>query len=115
MATSLETYYNDKGAYPAGDANGGILGCTPDDVTLCPWGGEFVDKNGTIYMVKLPSDPAAGDHYYYRKSGSGYQLYAALENTNDADYHAGGYAGTNCAGSGTLLCTYGIASTNLTP
>lgn len=115
IAQALELYYNDKGRYPNSDGNGNISGCGTGDASLCPWGEQFSDSKGTIYMVKLPADPGAGRKYYYRKSGVNYQLYAGFENTEDPDYNASGYSGTNCASTGTFICNYGIASSNLAP
>ena len=115
---ALEAYFNDKGRYPNDDGLGKIKGCTPDDDTVCPWGEEFVDKNGTIYMITLPADPTSGLSYYYDVLGSSnaqYQLYARLENTLDSDVPKDGsnnpqvYSGLSC---GSKLCNYGIASTN---
>ena len=119
MALALETYFNDKGKYPNDDGTGRIMGCAPDDVSLCDWNTEFKDKNGTIYMVTLPADPG-GLSYYYDVLGAtngSYQLYARLENTLDSDVtkdvngNPQAYTGLSC---GAKLCNYGIASTNTT-
>ncbi len=118
IATALEAYYSDKGAYPAGDANGQIVGCGALDLQVCSWGGEFKDKNDTLYMVLMPKDPSSLlQRYYYVGATSTYKLYARLENTQDAGngVDQDGYASTNCATSGTQECTYGISSTNTSP
>jgi type II secretion system protein G len=117
MAEALEIYYNDIGQYPNSDGSGNMLGCGAGALLACSWGGIFSNTtNSVIYMIKLPSDPASGRKYFYRKSGTGYQLYAALENSQDSSYYAAGYSGTNCStGVDTLLCTYGVASSNKTP
>lgn len=122
---ALEIYYNDYGKYPNDDGTGRLMGCGTSGTSVCPiscsgpnWAAGGASGCSTIYMVTLPQDPSTGRQYYYRYSsanGSGYQLYAALENTLDPNYNASGYAGTNCVTSGTMLCTYGISSGNLTP
>lgn len=120
VAVALELYYNDKGKYPNDNGSGKIAGCTPDDATVCEWGGEFKDKNSTLYMVKLAVDPLVGYTYYYDVLGTNntlFQLYARLENTQDPAVHKSGtmpqaYSGVFC---GTPLCNYGISSTNTTP
>ncbi len=121
IASALELYYNDKGRYPNDDGAGKIKGCDALDNVVCAWGSLMKDKNGTIYMVTLPGDPASGGQYYYDAyggQGKGYQLYARLENSQDIDlkrevgsgnvYY---YLGTQCAG--TKKCNYGIASPDL--
>lgn len=120
VALALETYFNDYAKYPAGDASGKIMGCgdiqTPS-VSACNWGDKFkftLPANAPTYMIKLPKDPKGNWNYFYRYTGSGtgFQLYAGLENDQDPDYIAG-YSGTQCS-SGTL-CTYGISSSNQNP
>lgn len=118
IGQSLETYFNDYGRYPSSNAAGAIVGCdTATPPTPCTWGGQWRDSKGTIYMVILPGDPQPGKTYIYRSSGASYQLYASLENTQDGEYHSGGYSPStlNCATSGTGLCTYGISSADTTP
>jgi type II secretory pathway pseudopilin PulG len=118
-ATALEAYYGDKGRYPTG-TGGVIMGCGSGDTSACEWGDTtngFKDQYGTLYMVLMPSDPLTSQTYYYVSSGTGYQLYAKLENANDAGdgVNQSGYSGTNCNKEGTILCNYGIASSNLKP
>lgn len=113
IATAVESYYSDKGKYPDSTDDGKIVGCgTP--AVACDWGAKFTDGK-TVYMVALPKDPTLGRQYYYRVTGeSSYQLYARLEDTNDATVPhntSGGsqsYNNTNC-GSGTL-CNSGTSS-----
>ena len=119
VATTLEAYYNDKGAYPTNDANGQMVGCCNilgcGDTQPCGWGGTMKDTNGTLYMVLIPSDPTTGKQYYYWGNGSSYKLYAKLEHTKDVGdgVQQSGYGGTNCGGG--TLCTFGISSSNTTP
>ncbi len=78
------------------------------------------DKNDTLYMAELPSDPLGGYTYYYDVLGStntSFQLYARLENSDDpAVPKSGGnpqvFSGLSC---GLKSCNYGISSTNTTP
>ena len=117
VATALESYYSDKGAYPTNNANGEMVGCGTGDTQVCSWGGQFKDQYNTLYMILIPSDPVTSQKYYYSGGGTSYKLYARLENTRDegngVKQYPPGYAGTNCGGG--VVCTYGIASTNTTP
>lgn len=120
VASALEAYYSDKGHYPTGNASGQMVGCCGvrgcGDVQVCAWGGQFQDTNLTLYMVMIPQDPVSFK-YFYVSNGTSYQLYAKLENTLDEGngVKQTGYAGTNCGLNGTVLCTYGVASSNTTP
>lgn len=121
LSTALEAYFNDKGRYPASNANGEMVGCCATngcgDTQVCSWGGQFKDTNGTLYMVLIPSDPSSGQKYYYVGGTTIYKLYTHLENTRDegTGVNQTGYTGTNCINGGNALCTYGIASSNTTP
>lgn len=122
IASALELYYNDKGRYPSDNGDlGNIKGCDAGDNVVCAWGSLMKDSKGTIYMVKLPGDPASGWQYYYDAyggQGKGYQLYARLESSQDIDlkrevgsgnvYY---YLATLCVG--TKKCNYGVASPDL--
>ncbi len=111
IARSLEMYYNDKGRYP--DATDG-------KINGLDWGLGFTDTtvtNGATYMVKLPSDPGSSTYYYsIDTNGTGYRIYALLENLKDKAIPVDGdgapttYAGTNC---GDGECNYGLASPNV--
>lgn len=116
ISSALETYFNDKGAYPTG-VNGVMTGCDALDAQPCNWGGQFKDNKGTLYMVLIPKDPLETQKYYYVSGGASYKLYAKLENTLDQGdgVSQAGYSGTSCNFGSTILCTYGIASTNTTP
>ncbi len=116
LSKSLEMYYNDKGAYPPAD-NGKILGID--------WGSDqgFTDisiSGGAVYIVKMPKDPTDTSYYYVSETnGTGYKLYARLENTKDMavikdNGVATTYPDTECGDTGgTLECNYGITSPNL--
>ncbi len=122
LSSALEAYYNDKGKYPTG-VNGVMVGCGTLDAQPCAWGGEFKDKNNTLYMVLIPSDPSSSQTYYYTSNSVSYMVYAKLENTRDAGngVDQDGYTdkftsgATNCSKDSAVVCTYGIASQNSTP
>lgn len=115
IGVALEAYYNDHGEYPLGSA-GLIAGCNGG--ATCAWGDQFVDENGTIYMVTLPEDPRESNEYFYDSDGSYYQIYARLENTLDVDISTDVndnpqvFSGVQC---GELECNYGTSSGNVTP
>lgn len=117
IATALESYYNDKGAYPTNNSNVEMVGCGIGDLGVCSWGGQFSDKNNTLYMVMIPDDPASKYKYFYIGTSSTYKIYTKLENVRDegSGVDQAGYANTSCADDGTTLCTYGIASLNAVP
>lgn len=112
ISNALELYYNDHKSYPTG--------------TALPWGSSFTDGS-TIYMQTLPADPKASSNFSYTYNyvanppaggGSGYRLYACLENTNDPSYvlypTPGLTCGSGCANSNNY-CSYGISSANTSP
>ena len=120
VARALNLYLLDNDDYPLAEPlTGEIKACgSAASVTVCEWGvDQFTnsakDKPTTIYMVKLPIDPASNFNfsYIYKRSGAGqFQLYARLENSQDSDYSAKSF---NCGTAG--VCSYGIASSNTTP
>lgn len=99
IAKSLEAYANDKRSYPA------------DADINSRWGLSFVDTANptTIYAAKLPQDPG-GYNYLYVKSGTGYYLYAHLENSEDTSLLSSPIDG--CGGT-VPSCNYRISSSNL--
>jgi type II secretion system protein G len=120
ISLALEAYFNDKGTYPAGNSDGNIMGCSPDDVSLCAWGAEFKDKNNTIYMLTLPGDSVGGQKYVYMPAvdKSSYQLYARLENTldndipKDAQSKSRVFTDITCDTANAVYCNYGLSSSN---
>jgi general secretion pathway protein G len=76
---SLRLYYNDNQVYP-----------DPGDL---PWGAEFSDGNGGVYMGRLPQDPLydAGDpgtpeySYAVTPDGDNFCLTTTIENKSDKD------------------------------
>lgn len=121
VAVSLEAYYNDKGKYPVGDGNTGVMiGCFVNDGQVCDWGGSFEDKNGTTYMVTLPTESSPPARYFYvSASGAQYQLYTRLENPldseipKDASNKARVFSDLTCSTTAGVYCNYGVSSTNV--
>lgn len=113
IGISLEAYFNDKHQYPLSTANHTVQGCANE--TECPWGAQFLDENGTVYMVEIPEDPRSTLTYYYDSDGTYYQLYARLENTLDSEVPtAAGEPGNYGISCGDASCNYGISSANAT-
>lgn len=114
IATALEAYYSDHGAYPlsgTGGDLGKIVGCTCGVTPVaCQWGTdprEFCDQSSTVYMQVVPSDPTETPPFCYLTdaSGSYFKLYGKLENANDPEI------------SGSYICNsttynFGISSGN---
>lgn len=133
IAKALNLYLVDYGLYPL-DTNDDIYGCgsaSPPN-SVCEWGSAFQSTDATgnpksIYMMKLPADPAGGRWYYYNRftapgspagSNNAFQLYARLENTLDIDVphnstngRPQNYTGTSC-GTG-IVCNYAVVSPNV--
>ncbi len=123
---ALETYYNDKGEYPAptNDGSGNIKGCGADAEQDCSWGDIFQNATTeTIYMIQLPEDMTTGHTFFYDAfldTGvyTKYQLYARLENNldknvpKDTDGNPQVFSGLDC---GDKSCNYGVSSSNMTP
>jgi prepilin-type N-terminal cleavage/methylation domain-containing protein len=122
IASAIESYYNDKGRYPLG-LNGVMMGCAVGGVDdqACVAGGTFQDSKGTIYMTLIPSDPLQTyTYYYYSTTGTGYRIYAHLENTLDTgtNVNQSGYSiptGNKCGVATMSQCTFAVVSPNVTP
>lgn len=100
---SLELYYEDNGEYP-------------DSLDFA--GGQFCHINGCstrVYMQRLPSDPTTCTYLYTHETsnGEGYQLYAAVENTQDQGPGVlqTGY-GQSCGAGDKCLCRFKVSSSN---
>jgi len=104
ISRALEMYYNDYEAYPI--AVEGFIG-------NYDWGEMFGSAEETVYIKRLPEDPADNFRYYYESDGSYYKLYALLEHPQDQD-RGGPYNDTNCQITGNGLCNYCIASASKT-
>lgn len=99
IQTSLELYYQDNDAYPL-------------DVS---WMTDLV--NGKYLPKPLEDKAAPSKVYHYEQSGTGYYLFASLDNDNDTQKCTS--SGTPCndttkCGTGGA-CTYGVSSSNLSP
>ena len=108
----LESYYEDKGSYPANSAGYNIV--DPNLGTLA-WGSSW-----SPYMNVLPKDPAAIHNYvYYRLNGQTYYLYANLVRGNKdpqvckSDGSKCNNAPTTCGGGS--ICNFGVSSPNTSP
>lgn len=122
VSLALEAYYNDKGRYPAADAQSRIAGCAPTGVATCQWGEVFqADTGGMIYMLKLPVESVTTQTYRYVTDANGtwYQLYGRLENVLDNDIpknvadQSRIFSDLNCASGITpIYCNYGVSSAN---
>jgi len=97
IARGLELYYNDHNAYPVSTncatpplEQGKIVvdkDC-PDSFTALNWGDAFQvteNEQEIIYMKQLPIDPTSGQSYCYFSDGTGFKIYAKLENSQDSD------------------------------
>ncbi len=107
----LELYYEDHQIYPTAITFGSELSSTNSDNVK------------RVYMQKIPDDPRGGNiHYEYISSdGTQYQLYACMEHSGQIlpviskDYTM--TCATNCidASNNTVVCVYGVSSSNITP
>ena len=109
---AMEAYTADHGAYPAA-VSGKIGACGASFDQACSWGDELKDSQGTVYMKRLPKDPAVNQNYVYVTSldQRQYQLFALLENKNDpmiATY-------TQVCNTGGSTCNFGLSSSNTIP
>jgi type II secretion system protein G len=125
VSSALEVYFNDHNAYPS-SSNGRILGCPSTTSTACSWGTGQLTDGKTIYFKALPKDPINGSNYYYRSvsvdsvANQGFQLFARIENSQDAGC-LGGNCGTHTdlpsgvSCGGVASCNFSITSPNTTP
>lgn len=108
---ALEMYYEDKKTYPT---------------FTFPFGGKLCETSSCassekVYMQKVPNDPISGKTYQYLSStGTDYKLFACLENNQQIlPYQSSDYSLTcgNCKNQagGTVVCIWGVSSTNITP
>ena len=83
---ALELYFRANGKYPS--TSSGQIQCNAGtDTSTRDWGSSFVCDLQT-YMQQLPKDPAYQEttgYYYNNPDSTSYNLWAALENTNDPD------------------------------
>jgi len=120
IATALEAYNSDNKLFPLSSSEDLILGCAEIGQVAnqpCEWGEKWSDPKGTIYMPQIGKDPSTTQQYVYVSAdGTQYQLYAHLENPEDAGIDASIVSqGINCATTGTIVCNYGVSSQNTSP
>jgi len=128
ISSALEIFYSDYGKYPPASGTQ-VAACSYNPGTgaagACTWGtGEFKDVDGsgntkTTYFKTIPKDPASGQTYVYKVSGTQnkYQLYAHLENTQDKNCIGGNCVvvpGITDTCGGTLVCNFAVTSVNTT-
>lgn len=121
VSDALNKYGNDFAFFPASH-NGNILACgepakiNDDDFefTACVWGTDAIrdlsDSSYGAYIERLPLDPSKhkGVDYYYLSDGRRYQLFAALESHQEAEYDPKIEARNLPCGS--KICNFGLAS-----
>jgi len=114
ISKALELFYNDNGSYPLG--NNGLIAACNNALEDCDWGTGRMENADELYMATIPKDPKRNFEYYYLSDGTHFQLYAKLENMEDAailvDDNPTYYSDTDC---GDDECNYGISSTNTAP
>lgn len=118
IAKGLEAFANDFGGYPDDDGNGGMVACDYNGtgLTVCNAGSPLAAYVGTFpngavatYLSTIPSDPVSTQLYYYDKTTTGFNLYAALENTSDPSYKSG--LSVSC-GTG-VTCNYQLTESGV--
>lgn len=101
---ALEMYYEDKKTYPSTSA--------------ISFGSKFCETSACadtekVYMQLVPNDPSGKNLRYCTNGGVSYQLYTALENTNDKSIIPLSPV-TPCTAD-CPSCNYGVSSANTTP
>ncbi len=107
----LEAFAVDWGEYPADDGAGKMVACDysgTGTLVACTAGNQlaaFFKGSLVIYLAKIPSDPTSARNYYYQKTSTGYNVFAAIENTSDPYFKSGL---TQSCGSG-VTCNYQLS------
>lgn len=98
VQTAITNYYTDHGYYPPSSPDGKFIVCKDGsgNPIACEWGQEwvspvFTDKKvyvDKVYMKNLPQDPnfASGTSFAYFSDAGRYQLFGALEGTDEPEY-----------------------------
>lgn len=94
IATALANYQYDFGQYPP-SRDGKILACgAPEAFRVCEWGADGLkdvsDLDYPPYISTFPNDPhqsAGKARYIYISNTQNFQLFASLENKQDAEYN----------------------------
>lgn len=106
----LEEFKSDFAFYPPSTKDGKISACNGG----CVWGKDslrdIADPNYPPYIKVLPADPDTGQgaSYTYVSDGEHYQMFAALEGKDDAEYSSKIAALQIMCG--VRVCNYGRAS-----
>lgn len=121
VSDAINKYINDF-AFAPRSQNGQIMACGDTtrakdaDFTFspCQWGKDAIvdlnDSSYPAYIARLPLDPqkSHGVDYLYISDGGQYQLYASLENSQEAEFDPKIVArNLKC---GTRICNFGLAS-----
>ncbi len=116
IARGLEAFANDWGDYPDSNVSGQIEACDYNNAGL-----DFCDSGDIMaaffpptaaagnralvtYLAKIPYDPVSGQTYFYERTSTGYNLYAALENTADPYYKS-----SLVVSCGDVTCNYQVS------
>lgn len=106
LSKVVDKYKSDFGSYPLSTDDGRFLACLKPgskvevakdgrliaDLIPCEWGKDalidLTPGSTKVYVQQLPADPHAdeGVSYLYYSDGSRFQIFAALEGTDDAEY-----------------------------
>jgi hypothetical protein len=115
IVKALEAFHVDTASFPQ-SFEGKIVAChggideagTPQPVA-CGWYGDSLTNifTGTVFLERLPTDPKhnQGARYYYISNGRYFQIYAALEGTDEAEYDE--QIVSRNIFCGTSVCNYG--------
>jgi hypothetical protein len=121
IADALNKYNDDFEQFPLSSEDGKIIACKDGSASLkaflsprvCEWGKDglydLTDENVLPYLKILPTDPQKdkGLYYVYFSNGKRYQIYAALEGSDEDEYsEAIIKRNISC---GTRICNYGRA------
>lgn len=111
---ALETYYQDKGRYPANTSDYKIQDAS---LGIINWG-----SNWGAYMNVVPQDPSSGHAYVYYSNGQSYYIYANLSRGGkDPQACNGGGACSSLSVNGIpssscgAVCNFGVSSPDVSP
>lgn len=106
VANALEAFLKDYDTYPE-SSEGRIVACIQGkEFRPCEWGEVFDEK----YLKNLPRDPHFQDgvQYRYESNGRRFQIYASLEDPEEAEFDQKIHErGLSC---GTQICNFGKSS-----